>query len=228
MVSIACVIDDPFKLTEAMIELPRGPHSLGREVVEGSQKARLLTAIVELAGEKGYNAVTIQDIVGRAGTAKRTFYDHFRDKEDCFRQAFEAGSASLVAAVVRAAEPEKDPIERIAVGVRAYLDYLVRNTAFMRFFLVGGMSTGPGLVEVWIGWIEALADVLVFWRSESRKTHPEVPEITRLQALGAVSAINEVARITMLREDVTGIARIRDELVELAIDMLMIDHRSRG
>jgi AcrR family transcriptional regulator len=221
------VIDDPFKLTEALIELPRGPHSLDRAVVESSQKARLLTAFVELAGEKGYNAVTIQDIVSRAGTAKRTFYDHFRDKDDCFKQAFEVGSASLVAAVVGAAEPEKDPIERIAVGVRGYLDYLARNAAFTRFFLVGGIGVGPNLIEVWVGWVEALADVLVLWRSESRKSHPEVPEITRLQALGALSAINEVARIAMLREDVDGIARIADELVELAIGMLTIEHGAR-
>jgi AcrR family transcriptional regulator len=222
------MLDDPFQISDAPSQLPRGPHSLGRDVVEASQRGRLLVAFVETAGEKGFNAVTIQDIVTRAGTAKRTFYEHFEDKDDCFREAFEVGSAGLVAAVVNAAEPIDDPIERIEAGVRAYLEYLSEHAVFSRFFLTAGPSANAELVELWISWVEALADVLVLWRAESRETNPEVPEMTKLQAQAVLSAINEVARIAVVREGVESIPSITDELVELVIAMLTIEHVSRG
>lgn len=208
---------DPFKNPEAPAELPRGPHGLDREVVMASQRGRLLSAFVEVAGEKGYHATTIQDIVGRAGTAKRTFYEYFRDKDECFAQAFAEGSASLVAAIVDAAEPVEDPIERIAVGVRTYLDYLSTHSAFSRFFLTEGITAGPELAEAWLRWIERLGDVLVLWRRESRQAHPEVPEMTKMQAVAVLSAINEVARITIHRVGVDGLPGITDELVDLAM-----------
>ena len=53
--------------------LPRGRHHLGAEVVRASQRARLLEAIAAATAEKGYAAVTIGDIVERAGVARRTF-----------------------------------------------------------------------------------------------------------------------------------------------------------
>ncbi len=187
-----------------------------------SQRGRLLSAFVEVAGEKGYHAVTIQDIVGRAGTAKRTFYEHFQDKDECFTQAFTVGSSSMVSAIVQAAEPVEDPIERIAVGTRAYLEYLASHAAYSRFFLIEGPTVGTNLSDTWIGWVEALADVLVVWRRESRQKHPEVPEMTRMQALAGISAINEVARIKLYRDGVEGILEIADELVDLAVALFTV------
>lgn len=219
---------DPFKTPDAPGELPRGPHGLDREVVLASQRSRLLSAFVEVAGEKGFHAATIQDIVGRAGTAKRTFYEHFRDKDECFTQAFVVGSSGLVAAIVQAAEPVEDPIERIAVGTRAYLEYLVSHAAFSRFFLIEGPAVDPGVSDTWIGWVESLADVLVVWRRESRQNHPEVPEMSRMQALAVISAINEVARITVYRKGVEGIPAIADELVNLAVALFTVEQDLPG
>ncbi len=42
----------------------------------------LIQAAVELVLEKGYEAVTIQDITDRADIGRGTFYIHFKDKEE--------------------------------------------------------------------------------------------------------------------------------------------------
>jgi AcrR family transcriptional regulator len=41
-------------------------------------------ALVELIGERGYDAITIQDIVDRANVGRTTFYVHYRSKEKLF------------------------------------------------------------------------------------------------------------------------------------------------
>lgn len=210
----------PFDLSGAPEVLPRGAHGLDREVVLASQRGRLLSAFVAEAAEKGFHAVTISDIVGRAGTAKRTFYEHFEDKDDCYRQAFQVGSSSLIAEIVKAGDEASDPIERIEVGVRTYLHWLVTMPDFARLFLSTAGSDGPGIVDEWINWIELLAGGLVAWRAESRLTHPEVPELTTLQAVGALSAVNEVARIALVRGGIEEVRERSEDIVRLAIGLL--------
>ena len=49
-----------------------------------SQRTRhlLSEALVELIREKGYNTITVTDIIDRANVGRSTFYAHFRDKDD--------------------------------------------------------------------------------------------------------------------------------------------------
>jgi AcrR family transcriptional regulator len=215
----------PFHAPDAPTVLPRGPHGLARDVVLASQRGRLLTAFVALAADRGVAAVTIADIVRAAGTAKRTFYEHFRDKDDCFLQAFEVASELMVGTVVDAVAAEPDPVARIAVGVRAYLGALLAHPDFTRLFLTHMRAGGPQLAQRWTSWVQALADVLVRWRAESRRTRPELAELTPLQATAAISAVNEIVSITLLRDGLDGIGAVTDELVALAIAFLTADPR---
>lgn len=51
-----------------------------------SQRTRhlLSEALVELIREKGYNTITVSDIIDRANVGRSTFYAHYRDKDDLF------------------------------------------------------------------------------------------------------------------------------------------------
>ena len=216
----------PFHPPDAPAVLPRGPHGLGRDVVLASQRGRLLSAFVALAAERGVANVTISDIVREAGTAKRTFYEHFRDKDDCFLQAFEVASELMVGAVVDTVAAEPDPVRRIDVGARAYLDALVAHPDFTKLFLTHMRAGGPQLAERWAAWVDALAAVLVAWREESRATHPDLHELTPLQATAAISAVNEIVSITLLRDGIDGITAVSDELVAVTIAFLTADPRT--
>ncbi|MCW3021251.1 MAG: transcriptional regulator, TetR family [Conexibacter sp.] len=220
-------VGSPFHPLGAPVVLPRGPHGLDREVVLASQRGRLLTAFVAQAADRGVSAVTISDIVRVAGTAKRTFYEHFRDKDDCFLQAFDVASEIVVGALVDAVAAEPDPVRRIECGVRAYLASLVAHPEFARLFLTHMRAASPELADRYAEWVEMLAGALVQWRRESRETRPDVPELTRLQALAAIAGVNEIVGLTLHADGVQGIGGVTEELVALTVTFLTADVSGR-
>ena len=90
--------------------LPRGRHGLSRATVHASQRGRLLEAVLAATAERGFAAVTISDIVGRAGVARRTFYENFADKEESFLAAFEYAADEVIAAVAAAFRADDDTL----------------------------------------------------------------------------------------------------------------------
>jgi AcrR family transcriptional regulator len=67
--------------------LPAGRHGLSREAVVSQQRARILGAIVEMVGRHGYQRVCVDLVTSAAGLSRRTFYDLYMGKEDCFLDA---------------------------------------------------------------------------------------------------------------------------------------------
>src|SRR5687767_6279952 len=86
-------------MSQPMPVLPRSPHKTVREEVAASQRGRLLVAMSDVVGEKGYAAATVADVLAKAGVSRRTFYEHFADKEACFLAAYDHGVAAMLAAV---------------------------------------------------------------------------------------------------------------------------------
>jgi AcrR family transcriptional regulator len=134
--------------------LPRGTHGLDPSLVAASQRGRLLEAAGRAVAEKGYAAATIEDIVRGAGVSKKTFYEHFADKLDCFLAAYEAASDELLAHV-RAAQDAASPsdgaadawLARTRAGIHAYLRWLAAEPALARVFLIEVAAAGPEALE---------------------------------------------------------------------------------
>ena len=130
--------------------LPRGTHGLDRSLVVASQRARLLEAVGQAVAERGYAAATIDHIVRGAGVSKKTFYEHFQDKLECFLAAYEAASDELYEHV-RAAQDAApaagaaggDWLARTHAGIRAYLRWLAAEPALARVFLIEIAAAGP-------------------------------------------------------------------------------------
>jgi AcrR family transcriptional regulator len=128
--------------------LPRGTHGLDPSLVAASQRTRLLEATGRAVADKGYAAATIDDIVRGAGVSKKTFYQHFADKLDCFLAAYEAASDELFEHV-RAAQEAADSewLARTRAGIHAYLRWLAAEPALARVFLIEVAAAGPEALE---------------------------------------------------------------------------------
>jgi AcrR family transcriptional regulator len=125
--------------------LPRGRHGLPREAVTDSQRARILAAMIEVVAARGYTDTRVVDVIGTAGVSRKTFYELFDSKEDCFLAAYDI----LLGRVLEEAEagfarrPRASWPERIEAGLRAVLAHLAAHPEEARFALVEVLAAGP-------------------------------------------------------------------------------------
>jgi len=68
-------------------------------------RAALQAALIDLMTEKGYDAVTVQDIIDRADVGRSTFYAHFTDKEDLLVSGIENLRPQVAGGSSASAEP---------------------------------------------------------------------------------------------------------------------------
>jgi AcrR family transcriptional regulator len=135
---------------------PRAPRSderlfsdrgFGREQVVEVQRARLLAAMVELALELGAGNVTVADVVERSGVSRRTYYDLFKDREECFLAAFDDALERIAMVVVSAFEGEDSWLARIRSALVALLGALDEQPSMGRFVIVESLAAGPLALE---------------------------------------------------------------------------------
>lgn len=90
-------------------------------------RASLLAAGFELLVERPIDAIPIDDLVAKAGVAKGSFFNHFKDKTDFAAAIAQEVRLELEALVTKANESVSDPVERIAGGMRVGLEFAVRQ-----------------------------------------------------------------------------------------------------
>ncbi|MFF6868063.1 TetR family transcriptional regulator [Streptomyces sp. NPDC090109] len=80
-------------------------------------RRELATAAMELFATKGYEATTVDEIAAAAGVARRTFFRHFRSKEEAI---FPDHDDTLVRAeaVLNAAPPHEHPLDTVCRGIK--------------------------------------------------------------------------------------------------------------
>lgn len=146
--------------------LPRGPHGLAREQVMHSQRERMLLAMTEATARKGYTATSVADVLAGAGVSRVTFYEQFRDKEDCFRAAFEHAADFISTRVMTESTTlamgtsTPSPLEKLERVFSVYLDTLATQPAYARIFLVEVYAAGPDAVKQRLVSLQRFADIV--------------------------------------------------------------------
>jgi len=208
-------IDDP-PTTDIPRVLPRGPHTLGREVVEASQRTRLLEAMAQVVADRGYGAASVADVIALAGVSRKTFYVHFRDKLDCFLAAYELGVEVLFDALRSAGEGEPDPVATARARIRAYLRTLASQPAFARTFLIEVNAAGPEARERRREVHRRFAELT----RELVAAVPGVPQAPHELHLAAVGATDELVSTWVLEGRTAELPELEDVLLHVQVALL--------
>jgi AcrR family transcriptional regulator len=205
--------------------LPRGRNAVDRETVAASQRGRLMEAMRELAAREGIAAVTIAQLVARAGVAKPTFYDHFESKTECFIAVFDDCAQQLIDAVAAALELDASTEERIAQGIGAFVDFFTEDDDRARILLIESAAAGPESVRRLDAAHEMYADFYISLREETRVNDPSIPPISRTRAHSIVGALNEPVANVLRNGSSAKVAELREELID-SVTLLAVGHHA--
>lgn len=138
--------DAPAEYPPELSRLPPGRHGLPREFVVHNQRERLIAGLAEAVAERGYGGTTIADITRHAAVSRRTFYEHFEGKDECFVAAFDTVTTQLREVVDEAYQDEDDWAAAIRAGIEAMLDFLAGEPTLARLAIVEALVAGPVVV----------------------------------------------------------------------------------
>jgi AcrR family transcriptional regulator len=128
--------------------LPRGRHGLPREIVERSQRERLVAAIVRVTVANGYESTTVGDILGEAGVGRESFYELFDDKLDCALAAHKLLVDDLEARVRETYTGAGPWPERVRKALSVTLEWFAADPTAARFLLVELGTIGPAFHSI--------------------------------------------------------------------------------
>jgi AcrR family transcriptional regulator len=178
------------------------------------QRVRILTAMAEVAAERGAGAASVAHIVARAGVSRRTFYDLFEDREDCFLATFDEAVAQAAGKVLPAYEGQLRWRERIRGALLALLVFCEEEPALARLCVVEALAAGPRALER----RAQVLDRLVWAVDQGRAERPaRVPEPPPLAAEGAVGAVLSVVHRRLVGGGVEPLMGLLGELMSAIV-----------
>ena len=193
--------------------LPRGRHGLPRELVERSQRERLLAAVVRVTVANGYDSTTVSDILGEAGVGRESFYELFDDKLDCMVAAHKLLLDDLEQQVREAYIADGPWAARAREGLRVTLEWFAADPEASRFLLVETSTVGPTFRKIFKGEYARFTGIL----EEGFDNSGLDPDLTEATSLGVGVLLAKVYEEVLLDRaaDLPGL------LPELTYDFLV-------
>ena len=202
--------------------LPRGRHAASREIVWSSQRERMLEAMAGAVAEKTYARVAVADVIERAGVSRKTFYEQFANKEECFLAAYDAGVDRVMEGIdeaIAAAAP--DWLGAAAAGSQRYLETLADNPALARTFLVEVLAAGPVALERRTAVHARFAHQLATVHAAAREDLPELPDHPPHIFRACVGAVDELVTEHLLTRGAGSLPDLLGPVLEVQTALLI-------
>jgi AcrR family transcriptional regulator len=172
-------------------QLPSGRHGLPRELIERSQRERLLEAMIDTVNDNGYQATSIVEVAARAGVSRKTFYELFGDKEGCFIAAHDWLIERLMAFLAPAWQRPGGWTDRVRRSLAALLTAISYRPEAARLAMVETLAAGPRARERYRAALSALAPYVDQGRSDTPLGAELPSRVSRIVVGGAAALVFE-------------------------------------
>ncbi len=123
----------------------RPPEATDRGAYEPAE--RIIRALASVVAEKGYQAMTVNDVASRASISLSTFYAHFADKEEAMLAAVDSGSAQMLATTLPAFRRTPDWAHAVRGGLGAMLAFCAAEPDFTKLGAIEVYAAGRRVLE---------------------------------------------------------------------------------
>ena len=144
--------------------------------------------MIEVVSEKGYPDTRVVDVIALAGVSRKTFYELFNSKEDCFLATYDVLLGNLLDDTARGFESKAGApwADRAAAGLGEFLKHLAEHPDEARFAIVEVLAAGPRALT---RRDTALRQFTRFLDDGRQETSVELPEITSLSLAGGINEL---------------------------------------
>jgi len=166
--------------------LPKGPHGLTREQVQSSQRQRILDAVLDVVGERGYAATTVAHVTAAAGVSRTTFYEQFESKQDAFLIAYDEFGERFLGDMDAVSTSE--PAEVLAAAAERLVNWGRRRPAACRAFLLEIHAVGEAGLEHRERVMKVAEERFERVAAWLRRVDPSLPALPRMVGRAVVAA----------------------------------------
>jgi AcrR family transcriptional regulator len=153
-----------------------------------SQRVRLLAAAVQVVSEVGYQGMSSALVSGRAGVSRKTFYELFVDREDCFLAVFEDTLTRVTALARPGFEGEDRWRERLRCGLSSVLEFIEDEPLLGALMIVDALAAGPKVLQRRMHYLHALGRIVDEGRGAAKRGR-EPPALTAEGVVGGVLSV---------------------------------------
>jgi AcrR family transcriptional regulator len=186
--------------------------------VEDTFRARLLNGLAASIVEDGYRNTTVADIVRRARTSRRTFYEHFASKEECFIALLTAANTEMIRRITAAVDARATWSVQIRQAVEAWIACAESTPAIMLSWIREVPSLGAASRELQRELMESFV-VMVQMLCDTEELRAEgVRPVSRQMAMILIGGLREL--IATAVEDGMPFGEITEVAVQASIALL--------
>jgi AcrR family transcriptional regulator len=176
------------KEAEVSPRLPAGRHGLPREFIAQNQRERIITALVDTVAERGYNATTVAHITKAASVSRRTFYEHFADKEACFLAGYEMVANHIRDSMQVAAAAFEEWPQKVRAALGTMLSFLAGEPDLARVCMIEPVAAGGEIAAKHRASMQGFVEILKAGRPEHSGERP-LPEATEATLVGGIVSL---------------------------------------
>jgi AcrR family transcriptional regulator len=195
---------------------PSAPAGSRAEAVR-IQRERLMAAMAEVVGAVGYEETSVERVLVQAGMSRRTYYELFEDKEDCFFAAYDAAMRGVIRRVTEAYLDAERPERGIESALEAFLRFCAEERPVARMCVVEVFAAGPRVRARRAEAMEQLACLMEHALEQLRGDE----KLDRLTAQALIGAVHELVYLPVDRGETDSLPGMASEIVATQIAPLV-------
>jgi AcrR family transcriptional regulator len=183
-----------------------------------SARERLLLGLAASIRERGYRDTKISDIVAHARTSRRTFYEVFQDKEECFLALMHELNQQMQERIVAAVDPDAPWDEQIRAGVTAWIEAMGSRPELSVSWIREFPSLGPDAARGQQAAMRSITKMLEAMTNTPQIRDAGLGPVPRERVVILVGGLRELAAMVLEHGD--PIESITEPAVEAAMSLL--------
>lgn len=153
-------------------------------------RQRALWAMARAVEELGYPETTVRHVLDRAGMSRRTFYELFENREECFLAAYDAALLDALGRIEEACERDDSASPHVDEPLGQLLAYLTDRPELARLLVVEPVRAGPSGLDRHERTMRELAGMVARARQGAGREHERV----MLRAEAGVGAVHRIVQ----------------------------------